>query len=81
MTQLVKNHRPNAGDIKDMGSTLNWEDSLEEGMATQSSILAWRIPMDRGASQATVHRVTKSWSWLRQFSMIVRDFILIFSGH
>ena len=78
---MVKNHRPNAGDKEDMGSTLNWEDSLEEGMATHSSILAWRIPMDRGASQATVHRVTKSWSWLRQLSMIVRDFILIFSGH
>ena len=78
---MVKNHRPSAGDIKDMVLTLNWEDSLEEGMATHSSILAWRIPMDRGASQATVHRVTKSWSWLRQLSMIVRDFILIFSGH
>ena len=29
-------------------------------MATDSSILAWRIPMDRGAWQATVHGVTKS---------------------
>ena len=28
---------------------LGWEDSLGEGMATHSSILAWRIPMDRGA--------------------------------
>ena len=28
---------------------LGWEDSLEEGMAAHSSILAWRIPMDRGA--------------------------------
>ena len=27
---------------------LGWEDPLEEGMATHSSILAWRIPMDRG---------------------------------
>ena len=32
----------------------------EEGMATHSSILAWRIPMDRGAQQATVHGVAKS---------------------
>ena len=31
------------------------EDPLEEGTATLSSILAWRIPMDRGAWQATVH--------------------------
>ena len=27
---------------------LGWEDPLEEGMAIHSSILAWRIPMDRG---------------------------------
>ena len=40
--------------------SLGWEDPLEEGMATHSSILAWRIPMDRGAWQATVHGVTKS---------------------
>ena len=32
---------------------LGWEDPLEEGMATHSNILAWRIPMDRGAWQAT----------------------------
>ena len=31
-----------------------WEDLLEEGMATHSSILAWRIPVDRGIWQATV---------------------------
>jgi len=31
-----------------------------EGMATHPSILAWRIPMDRGAQQATVHGVAKS---------------------
>ena len=39
--------------------SLGWEDSLEEGMATHSSILGWRIPMDRGAWQAT-----KSWTQL-----------------
>ena len=40
--------------------SLGWEDTLEEGMATHSNILVWRIPMDRGAWQATVHGVTKS---------------------
>ena len=40
--------------------SLGWEDPLEEGMATDSNILAWRIPMDRGAWQATVHGVMKS---------------------
>ena len=37
--------------------SLGWEDPLEQGMATHSSILAWRIPMDRGAWWATVHGV------------------------
>ena len=40
--------------------SLGWEDPLEEGMATHSNILAWRIPMDRGAWRATVHSVAKS---------------------
>ena len=44
--------------------SLGWEDTLEEGMATLSSILAWRIPTDRGAWWATVHGVTKSWTQL-----------------
>ena len=42
--------------------SLGWEDALEEGMATYSNILAWRIPKDRGASRATVHGVAKSWT-------------------
>ena len=40
--------------------SLGWEDVLQEGTATHSSILAWRIPMDRGAWWATVHEVAKS---------------------
>ena len=40
--------------------SLGWEDPLEKGMAVHSSILAWRILMDRGTWWATVHRVAKS---------------------
>ena len=40
--------------------SLGWEDPLEESMATHSSILAWRIPIERGAWQATVHGITRS---------------------
>ena len=40
--------------------SLGWEDPLEEGMATHSSILAWRLSMDRGAWRATVSGVAKS---------------------
>ena len=42
--------------------SLDWEDLLEESLTTYSSIVAWRIPMDRGAWQATVHGVAKSWT-------------------
>ena len=45
----------NAGDLG-----LGWDDPLEEGMATHSSILVWRIPMDRGAWWGAVDGVTKS---------------------
>ena len=44
--------------------SLGQKDSLEEGMATHSSILSWRIPMDRGAWWATVYEVTKRWAQL-----------------
>ena len=48
--------------------SLGREDRLEVDMATHSSILAWRIPLDRGAWRATVHRGTKSWTWLKRLS-------------
>ena len=47
----------NAGDL---GLILGWDDPLEKEMATRFSILAWKIPMDRGAWRATVHEVVKS---------------------
>ena len=47
---------------------LGGEDPLEVGFATHFSILAWRIPMDRRAWRATVHRITKSWTLLKQLS-------------
>ena len=47
---------------------LGQEDPLEVGMATHSSILALRIPMDRGGWWATIHRVVKSWLQLKWLS-------------
>ena len=41
---MLKNLPANAGDIRDVGSISGLGRSLEEGKATQSSILAWRIP-------------------------------------
>ena len=40
--------------------SLGWEGPLEEGMATHSSFLAWRIAMDKGTWGTTVHGVTES---------------------
>ena len=42
--------------------SLGWEDPLDEEMATNSSSLAWKTSMDRGAWQAKVHGVTKSYT-------------------
>ena len=39
---------------------LGWKDPLEEDMVTHSSILPWRIHMDRGAGRATVYGVAKN---------------------
>ena len=57
VAQLVK-HPP--AMVETWVQSLGWEDPLEKGMATDSSILAWRIPMDRGAWWATVHGVGES---------------------
>ena len=56
---MVKNRPANAGG-RDTGSIPGLERPLEEEMVTHSSILAWRIPMDRGVWETTVHRVAKS---------------------
>ena len=64
MTQIVKN-------LPAMWETwvqsLGWEDPLEKEMATQSGILAWEIPVDKGAWQATAHGVAKSQTWSSNF--------------
>ena len=59
----------NAGDAVKQFQFLGLEDPLEEGMATHSSILPWRIPMDRGARQATVHWVAESLKRLSTHNM------------
>ena len=43
MVLVVKNLPANAGNLRDVGSIPESEDPLEEGMATHSSILTWRI--------------------------------------
>ena len=62
---MVKNSPASTGERREMGSIPGWEGPLEEGMAP---VLAWRIPMDRGAWWATVHGVAKSQTRLKQLS-------------
>ena len=65
MAQMVKS-------LPAMQETWIWslgqEDPLEKEMATHSSILAWKNPMDGGARQSTVHGVAKSRTWLSDFT-------------
>ena len=67
MKIITDEHFPGGSDgkesscsVEDLCSSLGWEDTLEKGMATHSSVLTWRILMDRGAWQATVHGVAKT---------------------
>ena len=62
MAQIVKN-LPVIQETQ--VQSLDWEDPLEKGKATHSSILDWRIPMDRRARQATIHGVTRNQTRLR----------------
>ena len=47
--------KESACNARNLGLILGWEDPLEEGMATHSSILAWTIPMNREAWWATAY--------------------------
>ena len=64
VAQMVKN-------LPAMQETQVWslggEDPLEKGMATYSSILAWRIPWTEEPGRSTVHGVTKSRTWLNDW--------------
>ena len=69
MVLVIKNLPASAGDVRDkglipgLGRSLDWEDPLEEGMATHivihgnSSILVWRIPQ---TEKGVVHRVAEA---------------------
>ena len=59
VAQLIKN-LPAKQDTGVL--SLSGEDPLDKGMATHAHILAWRMPLDRGAWWAIVHRVAKSWT-------------------
>ena len=72
VAQLVKNP-PAMGET--WVQSLSWDDPLEEVMATHSSILAWRIPMDRGTLRAMVHEVSKSQTHMICISILFYNLI------
>ena len=64
--------------------SLGLEDPLEEGMETHSSVLAWRIPTDRGARRAAVHGVAKSRTRLsaaHNYFTVLSQFVLHSEGN
>ena len=69
---VVKNPPVSAGDAGDTGWFLGQEDSLEQEIATHSSILAWKSPMDRGAWWAIAHRVANSWTQLSTIMLLTK---------
>ena len=62
VTQTVKN--PPAMQ-ETWVKSLGWEYTLEKGMATHSSVLAWENPRDGGAWWAAVYGVAQSWTRLK----------------
>ena len=65
---VVENPLANAGDIRAVGSTLGSGRSPGGGPGNPPQYSRLENPMDRGAWWATVHRVTKSQTWLKQLS-------------
>ena len=71
MAQLVKSLPVNAGDVRDAGSISRLERSSGEGHGNPVQYSCLENPSDRGARQATVHRVAKSQTLLKQLSIHV----------
>ena len=67
-----KNIPANSGNTKDMGSTPRLWRSPEGGHGNPLQYSCLENPMDRGAWWVTVHRVAKSWTWLKQLNTLIQ---------
>ena len=65
---MVQNLPVNAGDLRDTGSILGLGRSPGGGQGNPLQYSYLKNPTDRRVSRATVHRVTKSWTQLKQLS-------------
>ena len=78
------NGKESACNVGELHSIPGLGRSVEEGMAAHSSILAWRIPTDRGARQATVHRSqsqTRLSNWAQHTEVANRIVVWGLAGH
>ena len=66
---VVKNPLANVGDVKNVGSFPGSGRFPEEGNGNPFQYPCLKNPMDKGASQATIHRFTQSRTQLKQLSM------------
>ena len=74
MTQMVENlPAMQETQVQSLGQA----DSLEKGMATHSSIVAWRIPWTEEPGGLTVHEVTKNRTQMRDFHLLSRAFQVV----
>ena len=71
---MVKNPLASAGDVRDMGLISGSERSPGGGHGNPLQYSCLENPMDRGAWQATVHRVAKSQTGLKQLSTLAGSF-------
>ena len=65
---MAKNLPASAGDTRDMGLILGWEDPLEKGNGYPLQYFCMENPMERGAWRAVVHGVAKSQTRLKRLS-------------
>ena len=71
----------NAGDIREIGSTAGSGRSLGGGHGNPLQYSCLQNPMDGGAYQAAVHRVTKSWTQLKQLISTYNNYFISFIRH
>ena len=72
---MVKNPPANSGDLRDMGSIPGSERSPGGRHGNPLQYSCQKNPMDRGAWQATVHSIAKSWTWLKRLSVHANIYI------
>ena len=75
-TWCLKNQPASAGDLRNMGLIPESGRFLGGGHGYSLQYSCLENSMNRGAWWAKVHRITKSWTWLKQFSMYTHHYFI-----